>query len=150
MYQLMNKHINQDGGTCLKLGMATGPIIAAQLKKVCNRKLHKKRGYPQYAWSLSSLKRRLAFFGRNYVKYDIEIEEVQNAVREEMDTEPCKQKLGSNINFLFSVIWSTILTMVDQSGYKTQRKCRYKKEKKSRSWNIHFISKPYFKLTIKG
>ena len=41
--------------------------------------------YPQYAWSLSSLKRRLAFFGINYVKYDIEIDEVENAVREEVE-----------------------------------------------------------------
>ena len=43
------------------------------------------RDYPQYAWSLSSLKRRLAFFGINYVKYDIDIEEVENAVKKEME-----------------------------------------------------------------
>ena len=43
------------------------------------------RDYPQYAWSLSSLKRRLAFFGIKYVRYDIDIEEVENAVKEEME-----------------------------------------------------------------
>ena len=43
------------------------------------------RDYPQYAWSLSSLKRRLAFFGISYVRYDIEIEDVENAVREEIE-----------------------------------------------------------------
>ena len=29
------------------------------------------RDYPQYAWSLSSLKRRLAYFDIKYVRYDI-------------------------------------------------------------------------------
>ena len=44
-----------------------------------------KRDYPQYAWSLSSLKRRLAFFDIKYVRYDIKIEDVEEAVREEME-----------------------------------------------------------------
>ena len=43
------------------------------------------RDYAQYAWSLSSLKRRLTFFGISYVRYDTDIEEVENAVREEME-----------------------------------------------------------------
>lgn len=43
------------------------------------------RDYPQYAWSLTSLKRRLTFFGISYVRYDIDIEEVESAVREEME-----------------------------------------------------------------
>jgi hypothetical protein len=43
------------------------------------------RDYPQYAWSLSSLKRRLAYFDIKYVRYDIEVEDVENAVREEME-----------------------------------------------------------------
>ena len=44
-----------------------------------------KRDYSQYAWSLSSLKRRLAFFDIKYVRYDIEIEDIEEAVKEEME-----------------------------------------------------------------
>ena len=43
------------------------------------------RDYPQYAWSLSSRKRRLAYFDIKYVRYNIEVEDVENAVREEME-----------------------------------------------------------------
>ena len=43
------------------------------------------RDYPQYTRSLSSLKRRLAYFDIKYVRYDIEVEDVENVVREEME-----------------------------------------------------------------
>ena len=44
------------------------------------------RDYPEYAWSLPTLSRRLNFFGIKYVRYEINIvEEVKKAVREEME-----------------------------------------------------------------
>ena len=44
-----------------------------------------RRDFPEYAWSLGTLGRRLAFFGIQYIKYDTDIEEVETAVREEIE-----------------------------------------------------------------
>ena len=41
--------------------------------------------YPLYAWSLGTLARRLAFFDIKYIRYDTDVEDVENAVREEME-----------------------------------------------------------------
>lgn len=38
--------------------------------------------YPQYAWSLETLDRRLGHFGSRYINYDAEIREAKTAVRE--------------------------------------------------------------------
>lgn len=43
------------------------------------------RDFPEYAWSLGTLSRRLVFFGIQYIKYDTDIEEVETAVREEIE-----------------------------------------------------------------
>ena len=63
--------------------MATGSIVTGRPKKYVLENFTRKevldfvvRDYPQYAWSLSSIK---------YVRYDIDIEEVENAVKEEME-----------------------------------------------------------------
>ena len=44
-----------------------------------------RRDFPEYAWSLGTLSRRLAFFGIQYIKYNTDIEEVETAVREEIE-----------------------------------------------------------------
>ena len=44
-----------------------------------------RRDFPEYAWSSGTLSRRLAFFGIQYIKYDTDIEEVETAVREEIE-----------------------------------------------------------------
>ena len=44
-----------------------------------------KRDYPQYAWSLGTLDRRLAHFGIKYINYDVDIDQVEAAVREEIN-----------------------------------------------------------------
>ena len=44
-----------------------------------------KRDYPQYAWSLGTLSRRLNYFGITYVNYDVTVQEEENAVCEEND-----------------------------------------------------------------
>ena len=44
-----------------------------------------RRDFPEYAWSLGTLSRRLAFFGIQYIKYDTDIAEVETAVREEIE-----------------------------------------------------------------
>ena len=43
------------------------------------------RDYPEYAWSLSTLSRRLNFFGVKYICYETSIEDVKKAVQEEME-----------------------------------------------------------------
>lgn len=44
-----------------------------------------KRDYPQYAWSLPTLSRRMRAFSIKYVNYDLYIEDVRNAVTIELD-----------------------------------------------------------------
>ena len=44
-----------------------------------------RRDYPEYAWSLPTLSRRLAFFDIRYTRYDTDIKDVENAVREEIE-----------------------------------------------------------------
>lgn len=44
-----------------------------------------KSKYPQYAWSLSSLRDRLAYFGIKYHNYDVHMDDVVEAVREEVN-----------------------------------------------------------------
>ena len=44
-----------------------------------------RRDFPEYAWSLGTLSRRLAFFVIQYIKYDTDIAEVETAVREEIE-----------------------------------------------------------------
>ena len=48
--------------------------------------------YPQYAWSLRTLSRRMAHFDIKYIDYDTDLEAVETAVREE--TEGPGQLLG--------------------------------------------------------
>ena len=43
------------------------------------------RDYPQYAWSLGTLSRRLAFFDIRYTQYDTDIDVVTDAVRKELE-----------------------------------------------------------------
>ena len=43
------------------------------------------RYFPEYAWSLGTFSRRLAFFGINYVNYETNIQEVDRAVCEELE-----------------------------------------------------------------
>jgi hypothetical protein len=44
-----------------------------------------KRDYPNYAWSLGTLSRRLKHFGIQYVNHTTTVEDVETAVREELD-----------------------------------------------------------------
>jgi hypothetical protein len=44
-----------------------------------------KRDYPQYAWSLGTLDRRLAHFGIQYVNYGTDLQEIEAAVRDEIE-----------------------------------------------------------------
>lgn len=43
------------------------------------------RDYPEYAWSLATLARRMAFFGIKYTQYDTDIKTVESAVKEELE-----------------------------------------------------------------
>lgn len=41
--------------------------------------------FPMYAWSLRSLSRRLCYFGIKYTDYEVDVEEVKNAVEKELN-----------------------------------------------------------------
>ena len=43
------------------------------------------RDYPEYAWSLPTLSRRLNFFGIKYIRYETSVEDVKKAIQEEME-----------------------------------------------------------------
>ena len=44
-----------------------------------------KRDYPQYAWSLSSLDRRMRYFDISYTDKNVTVEQVEEAVAKESD-----------------------------------------------------------------
>ena len=41
--------------------------------------------FPDYAWSLPTLSRRLNFFGIKYIRYDTSVEDVKKAIQAEME-----------------------------------------------------------------
>ena len=49
-----------------------------------------KKQYPQYAWSIGTLAIRLDHFSIKYINYDISINEVRDAVSNELDGPGCK------------------------------------------------------------
>ena len=44
-----------------------------------------RRDFPEYAWSLGTLSRRLAFFGIHYINYDTDVKDVEAVVRDEIE-----------------------------------------------------------------
>ena len=44
-----------------------------------------KQKYPIYTWSLRSLSRRMNHFDIKYINYEVDVGEVEDAVRKEMD-----------------------------------------------------------------
>ena len=67
-------------------------ILKADLEKYVLQSLSRKeildfvkRDFPHYAWSLLMLSRRLAYFDIKYVQYNIDLQEVENAVRNEIE-----------------------------------------------------------------
>ena len=67
-------------------------ILKADLEKYVLQSLSRreildfvKRDFPHYAWSLGTLSRRLAYFDIKYVQYNIDLQEVENAVRNQIE-----------------------------------------------------------------
>ena len=67
-------------------------VLKQDLEKYVQRNLRRKEildfmnaEYPMYAWSIRSLSRRLKHFGIKYTDYGIELEDVKQAVRKELD-----------------------------------------------------------------
>ena len=44
-----------------------------------------RRDFPEYAWSLGTLSRRLSFFRISYINYGTDVQEVEHVVREEVE-----------------------------------------------------------------
>ena len=66
--------------------------LESDLKKYVMQNLKRKevldfvrRDYPQYAWSLSTLSRRLTHFDIRYMDYDLDLKEIERAVHEEIE-----------------------------------------------------------------
>ena len=49
------------------------------------------RDYPEYAWSLPTLSRRLNFFGIKYIRYETSVEDDKKAIQEEMEGPGCRR-----------------------------------------------------------
>ena len=49
------------------------------------------RDYPEYAWSLPTLSRRLNFFGIKYIRYETSVEDDRKAIQEEMEGPGCRR-----------------------------------------------------------
>ena len=49
------------------------------------------RDYPEYAWSLPTLSRRLNFFGIKYIRYETSVEDDKKAIQEEMERPGCRR-----------------------------------------------------------
>ena len=48
------------------------------------------RDYPEYAWSLPTLSRRLNFFGIKYIRYETSVDD-KKAIQEEMEGPGCRR-----------------------------------------------------------
>ena len=68
------------------------------------------RDYPQYAWSLPTLSRRMAHFGVKYVDYETDPKVVEKAVKEETSgpTDPCIKSYESNTIWQYHEAWCTM------------------------------------------
>ena len=68
------------------------------------------RDYPQYAWSLPTLSRRMAHFGVKYVDYETDLKVVEKAVKEETSgpTDPCIKSYESNTIWQYHEAWCTM------------------------------------------
>lgn len=64
------------------------------------------RDFPEYAWSLPTLSRRLHFFGIKERKQSKRKWRVQGGIQ---GIEQCREKYESNINWLSLAIWSMML-----------------------------------------
>ena len=47
--------------------------------------------YPEYAWSLPTLSRRLNFSGIKYIRYETSVEDDKKAIQEEMEGPGCRR-----------------------------------------------------------
>ena len=67
------------------------------------------RDYPQYAWSLPTLSRRMAHVGVKYVDYETDLKVVEKAVKEETSgpTDPCIKSYESNTIWQYHEAWCT-------------------------------------------
>ena len=73
------------------------------------------RDYPQYAWSLPTLSRRMAHFGLKYVDDETDLKVVEKAVKEETSgpgqlggTDPCIKSYESTTIWQYHEAWCTM------------------------------------------
>ena len=103
------------------------------------------RNYPEYAWSLPTLSRRLNFLGIKYIRYETSTEHVKKAVQEEMEGPGQylgyrgmqrkireQHKLAIPRNLVYDV-----MGMVDPEDWRDEGMLVRKNDK----GNLHFIGK---------
>jgi len=83
------------------------------------------RDYPQYAWSLPTLSRRMAHFGVKYVDYETDLKVVEKAVKEE--TSGPGQLLGTDHLAVPRGLVYDVMTQIDPEGLERRGKVGQKK-----------------------
>lgn len=83
------------------------------------------RDYPQYAWSLPSLSRRMAYFEIKYVDYETDLKVVEMAVKEEISGPG--QLLGYQQLAVPRGLVYDVMTKVDPEGLESRGKVGQKK-----------------------
>ena len=107
-----------------------------------------KRDYPEYAWSLPTLDRRMRHFDIKYINYETTVDEVVAAFNTENDGpgqllgyRAMHKKLREQDGLAVprGLVYD-VMTMECPEGVGTPKECWEKEKKERPSWNIHFIS----------
>ena len=106
------------------------------------------RDYPQYAWSLPTLSRRMAHFGVKYVDYGTDLKVVERAVKEEtsgpgqlLGYRPMHKKLREHHHLAVprGLVYN-VMTQIDPEGIEP-RKSWTKEATQGDDWYIYITGK---------
>ena len=86
------------------------------------------RDYPQYAWSLPSLSRRMAYFEIKYIDYETDLKVVEMAVKEKISGPG--QLLGYQQLAVPRGLVYDVMTKVDPEGLESRGKVGQKKRRR--------------------
>ena len=86
------------------------------------------RDYPQYAWSLPSLSRRMAYFEIKYIDYETDLKVVEMAVKEKISGPG--QLLGYHQLAVPRGLVYDVMTKVDPEGLESRGKVGQKKRRR--------------------
>ena len=101
-----------------------------------------RRDYPQYAWSLPTLSRRMRHFGIKYVNYNTDLEEVRQAIQTKLDG-PGKLLGYRTMQRKVRENHGLAVPHRDQPRRPTTKRWCWpnSKKQKRKNWNVHFLGK---------